>query len=66
MVDTDGLTVMELPAPSGVPPHEPEYHCQFAAVPNEPPLTRIIELPPGQTNAGDAAASVGSVEALLI
>ena len=41
-----GPTVIETPVPSGVPPHEPEYQCQLAPVPNVPPATvRVVVCP---------------------
>ena len=53
--------MIEAPLPSGVPPHDPEYHTQFADVPRVPVGTvNVVELPT-QIAVGDAAA-VGSVE----
>ena len=43
-----GLTDMDEPVPMEVPPHDPEYHFHEAPVPNEPPLTESVVLPPGQ------------------
>ena len=43
-----GETVIEGPLPTDVTPHELLYHCQLAPVPNEPPLTDKVVLPPLQ------------------
>ena len=37
---------MLLPDPADVPPQLPEYHCQEAPVPNEPPLrVSVVDVP---------------------
>ena len=44
-----GLTVIELVLDATkVPPHEPLYQYQPAPVPNEPPETLSVVLPPAQ------------------
>jgi hypothetical protein len=43
-----GETVMEVPVPAAVPPQLPVNHCQFAPVPNDPPETVRVVLPPAQ------------------
>ncbi len=51
--------------PTKVPPQLPEYHVQFAPVPNEPPVTdKVVE--PEQIGLGLADALVAAVDALLI
>ncbi len=41
-----GSTIILVPEPAGVPPHEPVYHCQFAPVPKLPPTTdNVFEVP---------------------
>ena len=46
MVFVVGETVMLLPVPAGVPPHEPVYHLAVAPVPALPPETvRVVLLP---------------------
>lgn len=52
----------EAPDPTGVPPHDPLYHSQFAAVPREPPLNvKVVELPLHNI-AGVAFADVAATE----
>ena len=48
MVFVVGDTVMLLPVPAGVPPHEPEYHLTVAPVPALPPTSVRVVLPPLQ------------------
>lgn len=60
-----GLTAMELPLPTDVPPQLPLYHCQLAPVPSEPPTTKRLVLLPGQTVVDVAVAATGAVEGLL-
>jgi len=43
-----GETVTDVPVPALVPPHEPEYHCQLAPVPKEPPVSVSVVEPPVQ------------------
>ncbi len=46
MVVVDGLTEIEAPVPTSVPPQLPEYHFHEAAVPSEPPFILNEELLP--------------------
>lgn len=62
VVVEEGLTVMEVPLPSGVPPQVPLYHCQVAPVPNEPPVTVKVELLTGQMVVAVAEINAGAVE----
>ena len=62
MVVEIGLTVIEFPEPTGVPPQLLLYHCQFAPVPNEPPATVSVDKLPLQITAGDGVILVGVVE----
>ena len=48
MVLVVGETVILLPIPAGVPPHEPEYHLAVAPVPALPPTSVRVVLPPLQ------------------
>jgi len=43
-----GETVMLLPVPADVPPHEPVNHCVVAPVPMLPPVTVSVVLLPLQ------------------
>ncbi len=46
MVVEVGLTEMLSPVPTDDPPQLPEYHCQAAPVPSEPPeRLNVVELP---------------------
>ena len=65
MVVTDGLTVILTPDPSDVPPQLPEYHCQLAAVPSDPPETERSVLSPGQVGETETPALVGSTDNVL-
>ena len=47
-----------------VPPHEPVYSCHTAPVPNEPPLTVMVE-EPEQMEEGVAVNEDGAVELVL-
>ena len=62
MVELDGETVTEDPLPMEEPPQLPEYHCQLAPVPREPPLTVSVVGDPEQTVAGEADAEEGADE----
>ena len=48
MVLVVGETVILLPVPAGVPPHEAEYHLAVAPVPALPPTSVKVVLPPLQ------------------
>ena len=37
-----------VPFPTDVPPHETEYHCHVALVPNVPPVSVNVIAVPGQ------------------
>ena len=39
VVVMEGFTIIELPVPTKVPPHEPEYQFHDAPVPSDPPET---------------------------
>ena len=46
VVFVEGETVILLPVPAGVPPHESVNHCAVAPVPLVPPVTvKVVELP---------------------
>ena len=60
-----GETVMLVPLPADVPPHEPLYHWNEAPVPRLPPdNVSVDELPLGMS-AGDADAPVGGIDCVL-
>ena len=60
-----GETVMLVPLPTSVPPHEPLYHWNEAPVPRLPPdNVSVDELPPTMS-AGDAEAPVGGIDCVL-
>ena len=48
MVFVVGETVILLPIPASVPPHEAEYHLAVAPVPALPPTSVKVVLPPLQ------------------
>ena len=48
MVFVVGETVILLPIPASVPPHEAEYHLAIAPVPTLPPTSVRVVLPPLQ------------------
>jgi hypothetical protein len=56
-----GETVMEAPVPSGVPPHDPEYHFHEAPAPSEPPTLLNVTTPPHE-GLGLAVALVGATD----
>ena len=53
------------PDPTEVPPQLPEYHCQLAPVPKEPPFTVKFVVEPTHIGFGVAVALVGATEGLL-
>ena len=61
----DGATEMEEPVPTKVPPQLPEYHCQLAPVPNEPPTTERVTVCPGQVGLALVPALVAATDAKL-
>jgi hypothetical protein len=58
----DGLTSIDGPVPTRVPPQLPVYHFQLAPVPSEPPTSVSVELLPVQMVVGLAVAPVGAVD----
>ena len=60
-----GLTEIEAPVPTSVPPQLEVYHFQAAAgfVPRLPSVTLKVTALPEQIEAGVADAVVGAVEA---
>ena len=64
-MDAEGETVIDDPLPIEEPPQFPVYHCQFAPVPSEPPLTVRVVGDPAQTEAGEAEADVGAVDCVF-
>jgi hypothetical protein len=55
-----GVTEMLEPVPTKVPPQLPEYHCQLAPVPNDPPVLDSVTDVPSQTTEEDVDAEVGA------
>ena len=60
-VDALGVTTIDEPVPTNVPPQVPLYQFHVAAVPSDPPLTVSVVEPPGHTLAGVAVAEAGAV-----
>ncbi len=59
-----GFTFIVVPVPIEVPvPHPSLYHFHDAFVPNEPPDTLMLVLPPRHIADWTAEALVGAVEA---
>jgi hypothetical protein len=57
-----GLTEIEAPEPTAVPPQLPLYHCHEAPVPKEPPFSdNVVELPE-QIGFTDALALVAAFD----
>jgi hypothetical protein len=56
---------MDVPVPTGVPPQLPEYHCQVAPKPSEPPLSVKVDDCPAHIVAGDAVILVAGVDGVL-
>lgn len=54
-----GETEIDAPLPSGVPPQEPEYHCQLAPEVSVPDTVSVDELPE-QIVSGAEIAEVGA------
>ena len=64
MVLVVGETVMLLPVPAGVPPHEAEYHSATAPVPALPPTSvRVVLLPLQMVEVPEIL--VGATESVL-
>ena len=57
-----GFTVIELPVPADVPPHEPVYQCHVAPVPRLPPVTIRVLLVPLQVLLFAIETPVGDVD----
>jgi len=60
-----GETEMETPVPTNVPPQLPEYHCQLAPVPNEPPTAVSVTVCPGQVGLALVVALLAATDAKL-
>ena len=45
MVVEPGVNVIDVPVPAGLPPQEPEYHCQVVASLREPVILSEVLLP---------------------
>ena len=56
----EGLTVIVLPFPIGVPPQLLEYHSQVALEPSEPPETLSKQMSPGQIVLNEGIIAVGA------
>lgn len=65
MVVDEGVTVMLLPLPAGVPPQLPVYQRIEALLPSVPPLTRSVTLLPAQTESALEVIVVGALENVL-
>ena len=61
MVGALGLTLIEEPVPTCVPPHRPLYQAHCPLVPNEPPLRVSALLWPALMVGGLADADEGAV-----
>ena len=61
----DGVTVIDVPFPAEVPPHETVYHCQVAPVPKLPPDKVNVEGTPEQTATGFAVAEDAATDGVL-
>lgn len=60
-----GLTTIEFPLPSGVPPQLPLYHSNVALVPREPPtLVKVTLLPLQIVSFAATVMLVGAVEGI--
>ena len=60
----DGETVIEVPVPTKVPPHDPEYQYQLVPELSDPNTIPIVIEDPAQIVGGPFTASTGSVEAV--
>jgi hypothetical protein len=65
VVVTVGLTFTLVPEPAEGPPQLPEYHCQEAPVPSDPPVKESVVDCPTQIVDIAAEAAVGATELLL-
>jgi hypothetical protein len=62
VVVAEGLTEIDEPVPTEVPPQPPEYHFHDAPDPSEPPWTLSVDELPLQIVVGLAVAPVGDVD----
>lgn len=62
MVLLVGLTDIDVPVPTKVPPQEPEYQRQKAFPPRLPPFTLSVTLLPEQRESTLEVMDVGAVE----
>ena len=60
-----GVTMIEVPFPAFVPPHETVYHCHVAPVPDVPPVKDNVDDAPGQTEVGDAFTDDAAVDVVF-
>jgi hypothetical protein len=51
--------------PALVRPQLPEYHCQLAPGPSEPPFTESVALPPGQKLLLVVEIPLGGIDAFF-
>ena len=61
-----GETEIDTPLPTNTPPQLPEYHCQLAPLPKEPPTTESVVELPAQIGFTVALILVGSVDSVLL
>ena len=59
---TVGESINTAPVPLVVPPHEPEYHFQYAPTPKLPPVKPRVVVEPLHINDGDEIAELAGVE----
>ena len=62
MVVAVGVTVIDEPVPTNVPPQLPVYHFQAAPLPKLPPATVKVTAVGPHTVVADAVAPVGAVD----
>jgi hypothetical protein len=60
-----GETVMLVPLPTDVAPHDPLYHRHVAPLPRLPPDTDTVDEPPLGTFAGEAVALAAAVDCVF-
>ena len=58
-VVVEGETLIDTPVPAGVPPHEPEYHCQVAPGERVPVKVRVDDKAE-HNEAGEALEEAGA------
>lgn len=59
---TVGAITSEIPIPLEIPPHDTEYHLQFAPTPKLPPVKLNVVDVPLQIIAGDEEAELAGFE----